>query len=65
MSLGPINFSPILSGYVADRYDWRTNFWNLTAFTAVNLFLVILFVPETQYERPPAYDTDIVAADSS
>lgn len=59
MSLGPINLSPILSGYVADRYNWRTNFWILTAFTAFNLILVILFAPETQYERPPIYNTDI------
>ena len=59
MSLGPINLAPILSGYVADRYNWRTNFWILTAFTAINLILVILCAPETQYERPPAYNTDI------
>lgn len=59
MSLGPINLSPCFSGYVADRYNWRTNFWILTAFTAVNLILVILFAPETQYERPPIYNTDI------
>ena len=59
MSLGPIQLSPIISGYVADKYNWRTNFWILTAFTAVNLILVILFAPETQYERPPAYNTDI------
>lgn len=59
MSLGPINLSPILSGCVADRYNWRTNFWILTAFTAFNLILVILFAPETQYERPPIYNTDL------
>ena len=65
MSLGPINLSPILSGYVADRYDWRINFWILTTFTAVDLILVILFVPETQYERSPTYNTDTVATDPS
>ena len=65
MSLGPINLSPILSGYVADLYDWRTNFWILTAFTAVNLILVIFFAPETQYERPPIYNTDIVTTQPS
>ena len=59
MSLGPINLSPILSGYVADRYNWRTNFWILTAFTAVNLILVIFFAPETQYKRPSVYNTDL------
>ena len=65
MSLGPINLSPILSGYIADRYDWRTNFWILTAFTVVNLILVILFAPETQYERPSVYNTDIGSTQSS
>ena len=65
MSLGPINLSPVLSGYVADRYNWRTNFWILTAFTAINLILVIFFAPETQYERPPIYDTDIVSTEPS
>ena len=64
MSLGPINLSPILSGYVADRYDWRTNFWILTAFTAINLILVVLFAPETQYERPAAYNTDVTTTHS-
>ena len=65
MSLGPINLSPILSGYVADRYNWRTNFWILTAFTAMNLILVILFAPETQYERPAVYNTDVATTLSS
>ena len=65
MSLGPIQLGPILSGYVADQYGWRTNFWILTAFTALNLLLVVLFAPETQYERPSIYDTDIARTYSS
>lgn len=65
MSLGPIDLSPILCGYVADRYNWRTNFWILTAFTAVNLILVVLFVSEIQHERPSIYDTDNMTAEPS
>ena len=65
MSLGPINLSPILSGYVADRYDWRINFWILTAFTAINLILIVLFAPEIQYERPPVYNTDVLTTELS
>ena len=65
MSLGPINLSPILSGYVADQYNWRTNFWILTAFTALNLLLVFFFAPETQYERPAIYNTDVARTHSS
>ena len=64
MSLGPINLSPILSGYVADKYGWRTNFWILTAFTALNLVLIVFFSPETQYKRPSMYDTDVLSARS-
>lgn len=61
MSLGPIQLHPILSGYLADRYNWRVNFWVLTAFTAVNLVLVLFFAPETQFERPAIYNTDITS----
>ena len=64
MSLGPIQLSPILSGYIADQYGWRTNFWILTAFTALNLMLVVLFAPETQYERASIYDTDLASANT-
>ena len=64
MSLGPINLSPILSGYVADRYTWRTNFWILTAFTAMNLILIILFASETRYKRPFVYNTDTMAPEN-
>ncbi|KAI4184143.1 MAG: hypothetical protein L6R41_004951 [Letrouitia leprolyta] len=59
MSLGPINLSPILAGHVADKHGWRTNFWILFAFTATNLILIIFFCPETQFNRPPVYNTDI------
>lgn len=64
MSLGPLNLSPIISGYVADQDGWRTNFWILTAFTAVALLLVIFAVPETTYNRPAIYETDITSNDS-
>ncbi|KAL9598161.1 MAG: hypothetical protein Q9219_004658 [cf. Caloplaca sp. 3 TL-2023] len=60
MSLGPINLSPIVAGHVADRYGWRMNFWILSAFTALNLVLIIFFAPETQYHRPARYNTDVV-----
>ena len=62
MSLGPINLSPILAGHIVDQYGWRTNFWILFAFTAVNLVLIIFFAPETQFNRPSIYNTDITMA---
>lgn len=64
MSLGPLNLSPIVSGYVADKYGWRTNFWIMTAFTAVALLLIFFAAPETSYNRPAIYETDITSSDN-
>ncbi|KAL8659425.1 MAG: hypothetical protein Q9202_007130 [Teloschistes flavicans] len=64
MSLGPINLAPVLSGYVADTYGWRTNFWILTAFTAVGLLLIIFACPETRFVRPAVFETDLAGEDS-
>ncbi|KAI4193698.1 MAG: hypothetical protein LQ350_008194 [Teloschistes chrysophthalmus] len=63
MSLGPINLAPVLSGYVADKYGWRTNFWILTAFTAVGWLLVIFACPETRFVRPAMFEIDLVCED--
>ena len=64
MALGPLNLSPLISGYIADKYGWRMNFWILTAFTAVALLLVIFAAPETTYKRPSIYETDISSSDN-
>ena len=61
MSLGPVNLAPVLSGYVAERYSWRTNFWILTAFTGLGWLLVFFACPETRYSRPAMFETDLVA----
>ena len=61
MSLWPINLAPVLSGYVAERYTWRTNFWILTAFTGLGWVLVVFACPETRYNRPMMFETDLVA----
>lgn len=63
MSLGPLNLSPIISGYVADQYGWRTNFWIMTAFTAFALLLIFFVAPETNYIRPTIYETDITSSE--
>ena len=65
MSLGPVNLSPIINGYVADRYGWRTNFWIMTAFTAVALLMIFFAAPETSYKRPALYETDIFSTTNS
>ena len=61
MSLGPVVLSPLVSGYVADKYGWRMNFWILTAFTAAALILIIFAAPETTYNRPAVYETDVIS----
>ena len=63
MSLGPVNLSPIISGYVADKYGWRTNFWIMTAFTVTALLLIFFIAPETSFKRPAIYETDINSRD--
>lgn len=64
MSLGPVNLSPIISGYVADKYGWHMNFWIMTAFTAVALLLIFFAAPETTYIRPAIYETDTTSRDN-
>ena len=59
MSLGPVNLAPVLSGYVADKYGWRANFWILTAFTAVAFLLVVFVCPETRHHRALIFETDL------
>ena len=61
MSLGPINLAPVLSGYVADRYNWRANFWILTVFTGLGWCLIVFACPETRFSRPMIFETDLVA----
>ena len=62
MSLGPINLAPVLSGYVAEKYTWRTNFWILTAFTGLGWVLIVFACPETRYNRPMMFETDLVTS---
>jgi Major Facilitator Superfamily len=59
VSLGCATITPVLGGYITDKYGWPMQFHILTAFTAV-AFLVIFFAcPETTYVRPIIYDTDM------
>ena len=60
MGLGCVQLSPIIGGYVTDKYGWRTQFWILTAFWAVTALLVFFGVPETTYHRPVQLETDMV-----
>jgi MFS family permease len=52
------NFSAIIVGPIATNLGWRYLFHILIAFTAIETILLVLFVPETQYNRDHRYDID-------
>lgn len=58
------NFSAIIVGPICDTLGWRYLFHMLIAFTALETVLLILFVPETQYNRDHRYDIDELANDN-
>lgn len=64
MGLGCTQLTPVLGGYVTDKYGWRMQFWILTAFWVVAVFLVFFGVPETAYQRPAQLETDLVHENS-
>lgn len=55
------NFSAIIVGPIATNLGWRYLFHILIAFTALEVVLLVLFVPETQYNRDHRYDIDELA----
>jgi hypothetical protein len=58
------NFSAIIVGPIATNLGWRYLFHILIAFTALETVLLILFVPETNYNRDHRYDIDELADDN-
>ncbi|PVI06718.1 MFS general substrate transporter [Periconia macrospinosa] len=58
------NFSAIIVGPIAGNLGWRYLFHMLIAFTALEVILLILFVPETTYIRDHRYDIDELAEDN-
>jgi hypothetical protein len=57
------NFSAIIVGPICDTLGWRYLFHMLIAFTGLETILLILFVPETAYNRDHRYDIDELADD--
>ncbi|KAF2190431.1 MFS general substrate transporter [Zopfia rhizophila CBS 207.26] len=57
------NFSAIVVGPIATNLGWKYLFHILIAFAAVESILLILFVPETSYNRDHRYDIDELAND--
>jgi len=57
------NFSAVIVGPIATNLGWKYLFHILIAFTALETLLLILFVPETCYNRDHRYDIDELADD--
>lgn len=58
------NFSAIIVGPIATNLGWPYLFHILIAFTAIEFVLLILFVPETAYNRDHRYDIDELVDDN-
>ncbi|KAH8651840.1 major facilitator superfamily domain-containing protein [Tricladium varicosporioides] len=58
-SLGCASITPILGGYITDKYGWRMQFNILIAFTGIAFLVIIFCCPETTYNRPIIYETDV------
>ncbi|KAK4704003.1 hypothetical protein P7C70_g2209, partial [Phenoliferia sp. Uapishka_3] len=57
--LAGINITPIVNGYlIPSSLGWKWCFWLMTIFFGIALVLIILFVPETAFDRSTVYDTD-------
>lgn len=52
------NFSAIIVGPIATNLGWRYLFHMLIPFVALEVILLYLFVPETNYNRDHRYDID-------
>ncbi|KAF2735170.1 MFS general substrate transporter, partial [Polyplosphaeria fusca] len=48
---GGNTLGPLICGFVVQSLGWRWHKWIAVIFTAVNFFAVLLFVPETRYDR--------------
>jgi MFS family permease len=62
--IGPY-LGPFISGFIAEKLDWRNNFGVLAGFYGFSVLLIVLFGDETLYDREhkhePAPTSGIVA----
>lgn len=65
MTLTTVSFSPIVGGYISEKYGWRTQFYIIAGFLFVGLNLLIFACPEHAYNRPLTLETDIIPAEIS
>ncbi|KAI9788703.1 MAG: hypothetical protein M1816_006754 [Peltula sp. TS41687] len=61
---GSAFFTPIVVGRLTHTIGWPWSFYFVAIFTAVALPFVVLFVPETTYNRAAYLDTDLALMDA-
>ncbi|BGP07936.1 putative MFS-type transporter [Rhodotorula toruloides] len=67
--LGGINLAPIVAGTIISTIGWQYCFWTIVPFFALSLIFMVLFLPETAYDRAPIPNSlststgDIVASE--
>lgn len=54
---------PILGGYISTTHGWRSQFQIISAFLVPCVILVFFLVPESAYNRPAIFDTDVASED--
>lgn len=54
---------PILGGYISTTHGWRSQFQIISAFLVPCVILMFFLVPETAYNRPAIFDTDVASED--
>jgi len=58
-----ISVAPLVNGYIIESsLGWKWCFWIVGIATGIFTIMVILFVPETVYDRDAAYETDAGAS---
>lgn len=62
--LGTVYFMPILGGYISTTHGWRSQFQIISAFLAPCVVLMFFLVPESAYNRPAIFDTDLTPAEA-
>lgn len=48
---GGNTIGPLICGFVVESIGWRWHKWMAVIFTGINFLAVLLFVPETQFNR--------------
>ena len=60
-NIGCLATAPILGGWIAYKHDWQLLYKIGAGIYGAAILAVLLFIPETTYIRPSAFETDITS----